>query len=150
MQSYMQHEVDFLLKDTDGNMKKLTDFKGKNIILYFYPKDFTKGCTKLACDFRDYFSELAGLNTIVIGISPDPASSHHDFLQTYKLPYILVDDEDLSLAKKFGAIVKVNNQQKIIRKTILINSDGELVKEWNYEDVEGHVAEIIQQLKSYK
>lgn len=141
--------TNFTVKNTDGTLKKLSDFKGKNIILYFYPKNFTRGCTKLACDFRDYSSDFADLDTIVIGISPDSASSHQNFLQSYKLPYILVEDEDKSIAETYGAIVEVNNQKKIVRKTIFINRNGDVVKEWNYDDVEGHVEEIIQLIKAY-
>lgn len=138
------------MKTTDGKLIKLSDFKGMNIILYFYPKNFTRSCTKLACDFRDFSSNFADLNTIVIGISPDSASSHQDFLRFYKLPYVLVEDEDMRIAETYGAIIEVNNQKKIVRKTIFINHNGEVIKEWNYDNVEGHVEEIIQLIKTHK
>ncbi len=151
-------EVENTLIEQDGDTfsvlstfkEKLLTFKGKNIILYFYPRIFTSGCTKLACNFRDYSSEFVDLDTIIIGIRPDSALSHQEFIQSYKLPYILIEDESMKIADMYGAVVEADDRKKIIRKTIFINRDGEIVQEWIYDDVDGHVEEILHLIKNYK
>lgn len=94
---------DFALPDEHGQTVKLSDFRGKRVILYFYPKDDTSGCTKQACDFRDAYPQIEEQNGVVIGISPDGAASHQKFRTKYNLPFVLLSDEDHAVAERYGA-----------------------------------------------
>jgi len=94
---------DFALPDENGQTVKLSDFRGKRVILYFYPKDDTSGCTKQACAFRDAYPAIEEQNGVVIGISPDGAASHRKFRTKYNLPFILLSDEDHAVADSYGA-----------------------------------------------
>ena len=94
---------DFALPDQDGNIRKLSDFRGKPVILYFYPKDFTSGCTTEACNFRDDYSQYEGEGVVIIGVSPDPQPSHQKFIEKYNLPFILLSDVDHEVLKLYGA-----------------------------------------------
>src|SRR5207249_8595841 len=93
----------FTLADARGKTVSLKDFAGKNVILYFYPKDDTLGCTKEACGFRDAWKEIGALNTVVLGVSSDGADSHQKFAAKYKLPFPLLSDPDRSVMEKYGA-----------------------------------------------
>src|SRR3954466_5953208 len=92
---------DFELNDSNGESVKLSSFRGKNVVLYFYPKDMTPGCTTQACDFRDFHQSFTELNCIIIGISPDPKEKHEKFIDKYNLPFLLLVDEDHHVAEMY-------------------------------------------------
>lgn len=142
---------DFTLPNQDGNAVRLLDWKGSNIVLYFYPKDMTPGCTTEACDFRDQYSEFAKHNAVVVGISPDPISRHQTFIEKYKLPFPLLADENQEAAQAYGVWVLKKNFGKeymgIERSTFLINKEGIVVKEWRKVRVKDHVAETLEAIK---
>src|SRR5690625_2562805 len=92
---------DFTLPNQDGDEVSLSDFKGKNVVLYFYPKDMTPGCTTQACDFRDHHKSFGELDAVIIGISPDPISQHEKFINKHDLPFLLLADEDKQVAEAY-------------------------------------------------
>lgn len=137
--------------DIDGNEKEfdLKDFTGKQIILYFYPKDNTSGCTQEACDFRDNINRLTKFAT-VIGVSPDSIKSHKNFKEKYSLNFILLSDAEHSLAEKFGTWKEKSMYGRkymgIERSTFIIDKNGNIEKEWRKVKVKGHVDEVIDYL----
>lgn len=139
---------DIRLPNQDGEEVSLQDYKGKNIVLYFYPKDMTPGCTTESCDFRDAHPEFSKLNTVVIGVSPDDMDSHQKFIAKHNLPFTLLADTEQALAKHFGVWKLKKNFGKeymgIERSTFVINASGEIVKEWRKVRVKGHVEEVLQ------
>lgn len=142
---------EFTLHANNGQEVSLTDFKGKNIILYFYPKDMTPGCTTEACDFRDQHEKFEELNAVILGISPDPISRHEKFIEKHGLPFLLLADEDHEAAEQYGVWKLKKNFGKeymgIERSTFLINKEGNLVKEWRKVKVQGHVEEALEYLR---
>jgi len=124
----------FTLTDAGGNKVSLADFKGKDVVVYFYPKDDTPGCTKEACGFRDNWRELEQRGVVVIGISPDDAASHAKFVQKYSLPFILLSDPDRKVMEKYGAYGEKTMYGKktmgVIRSTVWIGADGKVRKHW--------------------
>jgi peroxiredoxin Q/BCP len=122
---------DFTLPDADGKPVKLSSFHGKKVVLYFYPRDDTPGCTAQACGFRDRIDEIEEKNAVVIGISPDDASSHQKFRTKYKLPFILLSDPDHAVAATYGAWGEKSFMGKkfqgIIRSHFMIDERGKLV-----------------------
>ena len=144
----------FTAKDTAGNTISLSDFAGKTVVLYFYPKDDTPGCTKEACAFRDASATLKELGANVIGISGDSAESHAKFRDKYSLNFPLLADPDHAVAEKFGAYREKNMYGKtsmgIQRSTFLIDSKGIIVKAWKRVQVDGHDAQVIEALGELK
>ncbi|MEM1505445.1 thioredoxin-dependent thiol peroxidase [Domibacillus sp. 8LH] len=142
---------DFELPDQDGGMVDLAGLAGKNVVLYFYPKDMTPGCTTEACDFRDQNSLFAQYDTVVIGVSPDPAARHQKFIEKHQLPFTLLADEKQEAAGKYGVWTLKKNFGKeymgIERSTFLINKEGIVVKEWRKVRVKGHVEEVLAAVK---
>lgn len=139
---------DFTLKSTTGEEISLSDFRGKNVVLYFYPKDMTPGCTTEACDFRDQHAGFAELNTVVLGVSPDPVEKHQQFTAKHNLPFPLLADVDHAVAEKYGAWQLKKNFGKeymgIQRSTFVIDKDGRIAKVWPKVKVDGHVQEVLQ------
>lgn len=132
---------------------KLSQFKGKsNVVLYFYPKDNTPGCTTEACDFRDQWATFEDSGTIVLGVSPDSVASHGKFTEKFSLPFPLLADEDHALAEKYGVWVEKMNYGKtymgIQRATFLIDKAGKIAAAWPKVKVAGHVAEVAAAVKS--
>ena len=123
---------DFKLADQDGNMHTLKEYKGKKVILYFYPKDMTSGCTKQACGFRDLYPQFMEKDAVVIGISKDSVASHKKFEEKYGLPFILLSDEGLDVIKKYDVWKEKTNYGKkymgIVRTTYLIDEKGIIIK----------------------
>jgi len=119
---------DFTAKDQNGQTVSLSDFKGKTVILYFYPKDDTPGCTAEACDFRDNYQSLIGKGYQVIGVSTDDEKSHKKFETKYSLPFPLIADEDKSIVEAYGVWAEKNNYGKkymgTVRTTFIIDADG--------------------------
>ncbi|TGA96482.1 thioredoxin-dependent thiol peroxidase [Sporolactobacillus shoreae] len=141
----------FTLKSTEGRDVTLSDFQGKNVVLYFYPKDMTPGCTTEACDFRDQNSLFEELNTVVIGISPDPIEKHQKFTEKHQLPFTLLADTDHSVAELYGSWQLKKNYGReymgIVRSTFVIGKDGKISRVWPKVKVNGHVEEIYQFVK---
>jgi thioredoxin-dependent peroxiredoxin len=142
----------FNLHDQNGKQHSLEDYKGKYLVLYFYPKDDTPGCTKEACDFRDHIGGLRELGAEVLGVSSDDSSSHEQFAGKYGLNFPLLTDEGALIAKAYGAYGQKNMYGKIsegiIRKTFLIDPNGSIIKAWGKVSVEGHVEQVTAALKA--
>ncbi len=143
----------FTLKDQNGNKVALKDFKGQRVVVYFYPKDDTPGCTKEACGFRDLWAEVKSLNTAVLGISPDGSESHQDFINKYSLPFILLSDPDKKVMEKYGAwgekVMYGKKMIGIIRSTVLIDEKGKVIKHWKkVPNAQLHPQKVLEVLQS--
>jgi thioredoxin-dependent peroxiredoxin len=142
----------FSLKDQAGNTVKLGDFAGKHVILYFYPRDNTPGCTREACAFRDDFAKIKKKGAVVLGVSPDNEKSHVKFIEKFSLPFPLLVDADHKVAEAYGAWGEKNMYGKksmgIIRSTFLIGPDGKLKKAWRKVKVDGHSDDVIDAIGS--
>lgn len=140
----------FSVVDHTGEKVKLADFAGKSVVLYFYPRDNTSGCTKEACAFRDAHAKLKKKGVVVLGVSPDTAASHVKFIEKQKLPFQLLVDDEHALAEKYGAWGEKNlygrKSMGIIRSTFLIGPDGVLKKVWPKVKVDGHVDAVLEAL----
>ena len=141
---------DFKLKDQLGKAVSLGDFKGKNVVLYFYPKDNTSGCTAEACNFRDEFPKFGKLNAEIIGISPDSSESHKKFAEKFELPFILLSDEDKKVVEAYGVWKEKNMYGRkymgVERTTFIIGEDGKIKKIFRKVKVPGHNKEVIEAL----
>ena len=124
----------FTLKDADGNKVALKDLKGQHVVVYFYPRDDTPGCTKEACGFRDNWQEIKAANAVVLGISPDTEASHQKFRDKYELPFTLLADPDRKVMTKYGAygekMMYGKKTMGVIRSTVLVGPNGKVVKHW--------------------
>ncbi len=142
---------DFELEDSNGKKIKLSDYRGKYIVLYFYPKNNTPGCTREACDFRDQIDEFSKLNAIILGISFDPIDSHKQFKEKFGLPFLLLSDRDRLVAEKYGTFGEKKLYGRklfgIIRSTFLIDPEGIIVKTWRKVKVKDHIEEVLTDLK---
>tara|TARA_Y100000814_G_scaffold111_2_gene149 strand:+ start:2096 stop:2563 length:468 start_codon:yes stop_codon:yes gene_type:complete len=136
----------------DGSELKSKDFNGKYIVIYFYPKDSTPGCTKEGEDFRDLHKEFIKRNAQIYGVSRDSIASHQKFKAKYKFPFHLISDEDESLCKLFDVIKEKNMYGRkymgIERSTFLINDKGQLLSEWRKVKVKGHAQEVLDTLRN--
>ncbi|MXX95332.1 MAG: thioredoxin-dependent thiol peroxidase [Gammaproteobacteria bacterium] len=125
---------EFTLQDSEGKSVSLSDLRGQNVVVYFYPKDDTPGCTKESCGFRDLWGEFKNHNTVVIGISPDNEASHRKFVSKYDLPFTLLCDPDLKVMKQYGAYGEKTlygrKMMGVIRSTVLIDAKGFIIKHW--------------------
>ncbi|HPN37667.1 MAG TPA: thioredoxin-dependent thiol peroxidase [Melioribacteraceae bacterium] len=139
---------EFSVNDQNGNTVKLSDFVGKKVVLYFYPKDNTSGCTKEACDFRDAISQFENNNTVVLGVSVDSISSHQKFITKYELPFTLLSDSEKNLVNDYGVWKEKNMCGKkymgIERSTFVIDEKGIITKVFNKVKVPGHVTELLK------
>ncbi len=142
---------DFTLQASNGKDVSLSDYKGKAVILYFYPKDSTPGCTTEACDFRDNFSVIKEGNAEILGISLDSINSHEKFIEKNDLPFLLLSDPDHKVCEMYGVWQLKKNYGKeymgIVRSTFLIDKDQNIVKEWRNVRVKNHVEEVTEELK---
>ncbi len=143
--------TDIKLASTDDQIIQLSDFRGKNIVLYFYPKDNTPGCTLEGQDFRDNKRKFSARNTVILGVSRDSVKSHENFKSKQSFSFDLLSDPDEKLCKQFDVIKEKNMYGKkvigIERSTFLIDENGVLVKEWRKVKVKGHVEEVLDELK---
>ena len=138
----------FTLKDGNGVDRTLSDYKGKWIILYFYPADDTPGCTVEACSLRDARDTLAELGAEIIGISKDEASSHEKFKAKYSLNFTLLVDTEAKVIRAYGAWgKKMFGQEGILRKTFIINPEGQVVKVYGRVTPFGHGDQVVEDLK---
>ena len=142
---------EFTLENENGEQVSLSDFKGKNVVLYFYPKDMTPGCTTEACDFRDAYEDFSSLNAVILGVSMDDASKHTKFIAKHGLPFSLLVDADHEVAEKYGVWVlkKMYGREYmgIERSTFLINEEGIVVAEWRKVKVKNHIGQVLSHLK---
>ncbi|QAY67656.1 thioredoxin-dependent thiol peroxidase [Paenibacillus protaetiae] len=142
---------DFTLPASTGGTISLSDYAGKKLVIYFYPRDMTPGCTTESCEFRDYNGQFQSNNTEVIGISPDDLASHDEFIRMHELPFPLLADTEHQVAELFGVWKQreFNGQRfmGIERSTFLIDENGKLAKEWRSVTVDGHVQEVLEAAK---
>lgn len=144
----------FTLKDTDGNKVAIKDFKGQHVIVYFYPKDDTPGCTKQACGFRDNYDALKDADAVILGISPDDEASHQKFVQKYDLPFTLLCDPDKKVMTKYGAYGEKMMYGKktigIIRSTVWVGPNGKVIKHWaRVPKAADHAMKVLEQLQQH-
>ncbi len=141
----------FELPDENGTLHRLSDFSGKNVVLYFYPKDDTPGCTKEACGFRDQYSEFEKAGVPVIGISPDSPQRHSKFKAKYSLPFLLLSDEKHQVLESYGVWGRKKMMGKeydgVFRTTYLIGKDQKIIKVFKNVKPEGHSQEILKSLE---
>jgi peroxiredoxin Q/BCP len=139
---------DFKSRDADGNEVKLSDLRGQKVVLYFYPKDDTPGCTKEACSFRDSHSVFEREGIKVLGVSLDSEHSHQKFAEKYQLPFTLIADTDRSVAEAFGVYGEKQFMGKkymgVDRKTFLIDEQGKIKKVFDKVNVEEHADEVLR------
>lgn len=142
---------DFTLNDQDNNKVRLKDFRGKFVILYFYPKDETPGCTQEACDFRDYSKDFERMNVVILGLSKDSEASHTKFIDKYGLPFSLLSDPDTKTMQRYGVWKEKNMMGKIgmgvIRSTFIIDPIGKIHNIYPKVKVAGHVAAVLKDLR---
>jgi thioredoxin-dependent peroxiredoxin len=141
----------FKLKNQDGKTISLSDLKGKPVVLYFYPKDDTSGCTKEACNFRDEFPKFGKMKAEIIGISADSVESHKKFAEKYKLPFNLLCDEQKDVIEKYGVWQEKSMYGRkymgIVRTTFIIDSSGKISKIFPKVKVDQHNEEVMEALK---
>jgi len=143
----------FTLKDAEGNKVSLKDFAGRNLILYFYPRDDTPGCTKEAQGFRSLAKKLARHDAVVVGVSPDGEASHQKFIAKYKLDFPLLSDPDKQVMTKYGAwgekMMYGKKTTGVIRSTVWIGPDGKVVKHWaRVPKAAEHPAKVLEALEA--
>ena len=145
---------DFDLPASNGKNIALKDLKGKNVVVYFYPKDDTPGCTIEACGLRDSFKEIEKLTAVVLGVSPDSITSHGKFINKFQLPFILLADENKKMSQDYGVWVEKSMYGKkymgIARTTFIIDKNGKIAKVFEKVKPEGHNLEILAALNSLK
>ncbi|GIN74671.1 putative peroxiredoxin YgaF [Bacillus sp. J14TS2] len=139
---------DFQLQASNGEMVKLSDFRGKkHVVLYFYPKDMTPGCTTEACDFRDHHEDFSALDAVILGVSADQLEKHEKFIDKHGLPFLLLVDNEHEVAEKFDVWKSKKMFGKefmgIERSTFIIDKEGKVAKEWRKVKVSGHVQEAL-------
>jgi len=138
---------DFSLPDQDGKFHSLSEYQGKKVVLYFYPKNDTPGCTKESCDFRDDHKKFQEKNAVIIGISHDNEDSHQAFIKKFNLPFTLLCDKEKIVSWKYGVLDLQEFEGKeylgIHRTTYLIDEEGKIMKVFGMVNVEGHSKEIL-------
>lgn len=141
---------EFTLPDKDGNPVSLTDFAGKKVVLYFYPKDNTPGCTRQACAFAGAYEEFKKINVVVIGVSKDPAASHQKFAEKHGLPFILLSDPELTAIQAYGVWQEKKLYGKVsmgvVRSTFVINENGMIEKVMPKVKPDTNATEILEYL----
>lgn len=139
---------EFKLVDQDGREHTLSDYKGKPLLLYFYPRDDTPGCTKEACNFRDDYSQYEQAGVTILGVSPDDAASHVKFIDKFKLPFSLLADSDHQVSEQYGVWgpkkIFGREYEGILRTTFLIDGDGRIAKVFEKVKPAKHSAEVLQ------
>ncbi len=149
-----QKAPDFTLPDENGDPVTLSSFQGKPIVLFFYPRANTPGCTVEACGFRDHYGKLTRAGLTVLGISPDTPKAQKKFQEKYSLPYTLLADADKTVAQLFGVLKEKNMYGKkvmgIERTTFLIAADGTIAQVWRKVKPEGHAEQILAEAKAHK
>lgn len=144
---------EFRLAGSDGKEHSLSQYHGKTVVVYFYPRDNTPGCTKEACGFRDNRALLEGLNVVVLGVSKDSLKSHDKFIKDFNLPFTLLSDPDLAMMKAYGAfgekIMYGKPVEGVIRSTVVVGPDGIVLKHWKkVAKAECHPQDVIRFLQT--
>ncbi len=144
----------FTLPDQDGQSVSLSDFAGRHVIVYFYPKDETPGCTKEACGFRDLWGEIEAMGAVVLGVSPDSSASHRRFVDNHSLPFTLLSDPEKTLMESYGAWGEKKMYGKTvvgtIRSTVWIGPDGNVVRHWRrVPKAADHPAKVLEALRAF-
>lgn len=143
---------DFKAPNQEGKTIALKDFKGKSVVIYFYPKDDTPGCTIEACEFRDGMKQIKKAGAVVLGVSPDSVKSHTKFNDKFKLAFDLISDEDKVICKAYGVWAKKKlygrEYMGVLRSTFVINSQGKIARIFENVKPKGHVAEVLEALIS--
>ncbi len=141
----------FTLMASNGEMVSLSDYLGRKVVLYFYPKNMTPGCTTEACNFRDANSDIKNLGAVILGVSPDEVKSHGKFIERNDLPFLLLSDADHLVSEMYGVwqLKKMYGREYlgIVRSTFLIDEAGVLVKEWRKVKVAGHSEDVLTTLQ---
>ncbi|GIO62222.1 peroxiredoxin [Paenibacillus rhizosphaerae] len=141
---------DFTLPASTGEEITLSSFRGRKVVLYFYPKDNTPACTQEACDFRDALPQIEAKGAVVLGISPDELKSHGKFAEKYSLPFPLLSDKDHHVSELYGVwqLKKMYGREfwGVVRSTFLIDEEGRLIKEWRKLRVAGHAGDVVSVL----
>ncbi|WP_410770804.1 thioredoxin-dependent thiol peroxidase [Fontibacillus sp. BL9] len=145
---------DFRLPASGGGEVSLGDFRGRKVVIYFYPKNMTPACTQEACDFRDRSVQLQKEGAVVLGISGDPVKSHDRFKEKQSLPFPLLSDENHEVCRLFGVwqLKKLYGREYegIVRSTFLIDEEGTLVKEWRGVRVKGHADQVVEAVRALR
>ncbi|QHT59296.1 thioredoxin-dependent thiol peroxidase [Paenibacillus lycopersici] len=143
---------DFTLPAMGGREVRLSDYSGRKVVIFFYPKDLTPACTQQSCDFRDAYAEFGKHNTVVIGISNDPAERHEKFAAKYELPFELLADTEHKVCELYGVwqLKKLYGREYmgLVRSTFLIDEKGKLVREWRNLRVKGHVQDVLDAVQA--
>lgn len=143
----------FNLEGSDGKKHSLADYQGKTVVLYFYPKDDTPGCTKEACGFRDSMDTVAKSDAVVLGVSRDNLDSHNQFIAKYNLPFTLLSDPQAEVMRSYGAWGERKNaegkvSEGAIRSTVVIGPDGKVLRQWSpVQNAEAHPQEVLEFLQ---
>lgn len=144
----------FKLPASNGETVSLMELRGRNVVIFFYPKDMTPTCTEQACDMRDNYALFEGENTVVLGISGDSVKSHQNFVQKKELPYLLLSDEGHKVCQLYEVwqLKKLYGREYmgIVRSTFLIDAKGNLVREWRKVKVKGHAEEVLKAVNDLK
>ncbi len=142
---------DFTLPNSEGKQISLSSFLGSKVVLYFYPKDDTPGCTTEACNFRDNFPNFSEFNAVILGISKDSVKSHQKFKEKYQLPFELLSDENLSVINQFGVWVEKSlygrKYMGVERSTFLIDENGVLIKIFRNVKIKNHITEVLKAME---
>jgi thioredoxin-dependent peroxiredoxin len=142
---------DFSLQDETNTLRRLSDFRGRSVILYFYPKDDTPGCTAEACNFRDDYSAFMDSDVVILGVSPDSAQSHKKFKEKYSLPFHLLSDDGHKICSLYGAwgIKKIYGKEHegVLRSTFIIGKTGKIVKVFENVKPAEHSSEVLAALE---
>ena len=141
----------FTMNDQDGKPVKLEHFRGKHVVLYFYPKDLTSGCTVEACDFRDEHAALKKKGVVVLGVSPDNEKLHQKFIAKHQLGITLLADVEKAVMPKYGAwgekVLYGKKSEGVLRSTVLIDPDGKVAHHWPKVTAKGHAAQVLAKLR---
>lgn len=145
-----QAAPDFTLPDASGEPHPLSAYRGTWLVLYFYPRDDTPGCTREACEFRDGYLEIRALDARVLGVSLDDGDSHAEFVEKYRLPFPLLSDKDGAVARQYGALWSLGPVRFARRHSLLIDPQGKLAKIYRKVDPATHTREILQDLQTLR
>jgi peroxiredoxin Q/BCP len=144
-----QMAPDFKLQDQAGKWHTLEQYKGKWVVLYFYPKDFTGGCTTQACELRDNIFAFRKADAVILGVSVDDVASHEKFAKEHSLPFDILADPTKQVSKQYGVLTTYGTAELASRQTFLIGPDGKIVKHWAKVDPKGHSDMVLAEIKAH-